>query len=118
MPIKLIGFILLLCVLLGFVGFNLDNFTDITLWFNEKGQFKDVSVIIVVFVTYLLGIFSTVPFWFIRSRKKSRVAKKKKASKLSEQPSLSDGEEEKTKISPPRKRVLPRKKKTLADKNS
>ncbi|MBN2627692.1 MAG: hypothetical protein JXA95_13570 [Spirochaetales bacterium] len=80
MPMKLIGFILFIVVIFAFIGFNLDNTTNINIWINEKGHFENVSVIIVVFAAYLFGLISTVPFWFARTlargKKKSRKEEK------------------------------------------
>ena len=81
MPMKLIGFIIFVVVIFAFIGFNLDNHTDINVWVNEKGHFEDVSIIIVVFAAYLFGLLSTVPFWFARSvsRRKAKNREKKKS---------------------------------------
>jgi uncharacterized integral membrane protein len=87
-PLKLIGFILFMVVIFAFIGFNLDNSTNINIWVNEKGHFEDVSVIIVVFTAYLFGLLTTVPFWFARtfsrSRSKKREKMKNKASLMAE----------------------------------
>lgn len=114
MPLKLIGFIIFIVLIFTFIGFNLDNHTNINLWINEKGHFEDVSVIIVVFCAYLLGLLSTIPFWFNRSRKKNR---QKKSMDKKEDVAASSSPAE-----PPirKKHVnLPfGKKKTLEDRNS
>ncbi|MDC7221269.1 MAG: hypothetical protein PQJ59_15135 [Spirochaetales bacterium] len=108
MPFKLIGFILFVVMVFAFIGFNLDNRTDINIWINEKGHYEEVSVIVVVFAAYLLGLLSTVPFWFARSlaRVKARKKDKNKIKELqkSSSESLADGEKrEKKKLLPHRK---------------
>ena len=105
MPMKLIGFILFIVIIFAFIGFNLDNHTNINIWVNEKGHFEDVSIIIVVFAAYLFGLVSTVPFWFARSfsrrkSKKSEGGKRKDTPALMNETSDAGGEKEREKKKP------------------
>jgi hypothetical protein len=71
MPLKLIGFIITLLIIVTFIGFNLDNSSDIKLWFGEKGLLTDVPIFISFFVMYLIGVLSVVPFlvsWKLKKR--------------------------------------------------
>ena len=72
MPVKLIAFILTLLIIVSFIGFNLDNSSDIRIWFGENGLLTDVPIFVSFFVMYLIGVLSVVPFivgW--KRRKKS-----------------------------------------------
>ncbi|MDC7224503.1 MAG: hypothetical protein PQJ60_12235 [Spirochaetales bacterium] len=108
MPFKLIGFILFVVIIFAFIGFNLDNRTDINIWVNEKGHYEDVSVIVVVFAAYLFGLLSTVPFWFARSLSKGRARKKEKNKLKKAEIPVQDGQGssavQKKKILPGRKK--------------
>ena len=114
MPMKLIGFILFVVIIFAFIGFNLDNHTDINVWVNEKGHFEDVSIIIVVFAAYLFGLLSTVPFWFARSvsRRKAKNREKKKSDVPLIQSESSGQEEEKS-----QKKKFPGRKKSSKKDN-
>jgi len=71
MPLKLIGFIITLLIIVTFIGFNLDNSSDIRIWFTEKGLLTDVPIFISFFVMYLIGVLSVVPFllsWKVKKR--------------------------------------------------
>lgn len=77
MPIKLI-FVIILAVLVAlFTGFNLDNKTDFWMFYN----FKDVSVLLLVFCSFLLGVFVTLPFTFGKGKKRKTDKSEKKADK-------------------------------------
>jgi uncharacterized integral membrane protein len=118
MPVKLIGFIIFIFLIFAFIGFNLENHTNINLWVNEKGHFEDVSIIIVVFSAYLFGLLSTVPFWFSRSMKR-RKEKKKSSDKTQvsdKSPLLSESSDRQTK--PEKKTLFRKKKRTLEERNS
>ncbi|MCD6343230.1 MAG: hypothetical protein J7L76_05550 [Spirochaetaceae bacterium] len=71
MPLKLIGFIITLLIIITFIGVNLDNNSDITIWFGEKGRLTDVPIFVSFFVMYLIGVLSVVPFllsWKLKKR--------------------------------------------------
>lgn len=77
MPAKLIGFILMLLIIVTFIGFNIENSSDIRVWFGENGLLKDVPIFVSFFCMYLIGVLSAVPFvlrW--RSKKKKNAQKK------------------------------------------
>ncbi len=77
MPARLIVFILTLLVIVTFIGLNIENNSDIRIWFGEKGLLKDVPIFVSFFVMYLIGVLSAVPFvvrW--RNRKKKQIARK------------------------------------------
>jgi hypothetical protein len=71
MPGKLIAFILTLLVIVTFIGFNIDNSSDIRVWFGENGVLKDVPIFVSFFIMYLIGVLSVVPFivgWKFRKK--------------------------------------------------
>ncbi|MCK5735958.1 MAG: hypothetical protein KAH21_05740 [Spirochaetaceae bacterium] len=71
MPMKLIGFIITLLIIITFIGVNLDNSSDIRIWFGEKGLLEEVPIFVSFFVMYLIGVLSVVPFlvsWKMKKR--------------------------------------------------
>ena len=60
MPWRLIVLIVILALLLGFIGVNLDNTCDISLGFNIK--IPNVPVFITVFASFLMGMIASLPF--------------------------------------------------------
>lgn len=78
MPIKLIFVILLAVIVAVFTGFNLDNKTNFWLFYN----FKDISVLFLVFSSFLLGVLVTLPFTFGK-RKRKNADKKLESENLS-----------------------------------
>ena len=93
MPLKLIGFIITLLIIITFIGVNLDNSSDIRIWFGENGLLEEVPIFVSFFVMYLIGVLSVVPFlvsWKM----------KKRGSKKDSDPSTEDlGENKKKKKS-------------------
>lgn len=81
MPIRMIGFILSLLILLTFVGLNWDNTSDIDLWFNQRLHFEDVSIVLSFLIVFLLGMLSSIPFWVDLSIKKKKKLTKSKNKK-------------------------------------
>ena len=79
MPWRLIGIIVILAVLLGFIGFNLQNTCDLSLGFKV---FRGVPVYLTVFVSFMLGMLCTLPFFIVGALKK----RPKKEKSLKEQP--------------------------------
>lgn len=78
MPLKMVGFILVLVILVIFVGLNWSNTSNIDLWFNQTLHFDDVPIVLSFLVVFLLGMLSSIPFWLDRSIKKKRKEKSKK----------------------------------------
>lgn len=72
MPLKMLGFILALLVLVTFVGLNWNNTSDIDLWFKGKLHFDDVSIVLSFLIVYLAGLLSSIPFWIDRNLKKKK----------------------------------------------
>lgn len=75
MPIKLIGVVILAVFVAVFTGFNLTNKCDVWLFHT----FKDVPVAATIIGSFVVGVFVTLPFTFIK--KKNKEEKKAKASK-------------------------------------
>jgi len=71
MPVKLIGFILTLLIIISFIGFNIDNSSDIRIWFGDNGLLTDVPIFVSFFIMYLVGVLSVVPFLIGWKRKKN-----------------------------------------------
>ena len=91
MPFKLFSYIIVLVFLVTFIGLNLGNTSDVNLWFTEKGQFKDIPIVISFFVMYILGAFSIVPY-IIGNQFKAR--RKKKNEKKADTPKKLTGKKE------------------------
>ncbi|GHT98614.1 hypothetical protein FACS1894142_5170 [Spirochaetia bacterium] len=67
MPWRLIGFILLCGIFVGFIGANLENKSDISFVFTTL---HDVPVYLTIFSGFLLGLLCTIPFVLaIRSKR-------------------------------------------------
>ena len=85
MPGKLIGFILILLVIITFIGLNIENTSNISLWFGDKGQLHDVPIFVSFFVMYLIGVLSVIPFlvrWSVTTRRKrKRIAEQSEEKK-------------------------------------
>ena len=80
MPWRLIGIIAVLAVLLGFIGFNLDNTCDLSLGFTV---FSGVPVYLTVFVSFMLGLLCSLPFFVLGILKKSKKEKSSEKEKAS-----------------------------------
>jgi len=76
MPWRLIGIIAILAVLLGFIGFNLGNTCNLSLGF---AVFYRVPVYVTVFVSFMLGLLFSIPFFIAGTLK--RKSKKDKFPK-------------------------------------
>ncbi|OQX29618.1 MAG: hypothetical protein B0D92_02825 [Spirochaeta sp. LUC14_002_19_P3] len=75
MPGRLIGFIVILLLIGTLIGFNIGNSSDIRIWFGEKGQIKEVPILLSFFTIYIFGLVSSIPFyigWRMRQIKKKR----------------------------------------------
>jgi uncharacterized integral membrane protein len=83
MPWRLIILIIMLAVLLGFIGLNLGNTCNISLGFKT---FYRVPVYLTIFVAFILGMVSSLPFIIFGSLKKSQ--KKENPPKIPESPNL------------------------------
>jgi uncharacterized integral membrane protein len=70
MPWRLILFIVIFAIFLGFVTFNLENKSDIYFWFNKTG-FHDVPVFMTIFSSFVIGLLCALPVvMFIRKKQK------------------------------------------------
>jgi uncharacterized integral membrane protein len=73
MPWRLVVLIVILGILLSFIGFNLDNTCDISFGF---ASFTKVPIFLTVFVSFILGMFCSLPFFLLNAFKKSKKEKK------------------------------------------
>jgi uncharacterized integral membrane protein len=72
MPWKLIQFIIFFVLFLLFIGFNLENKSDITI-IPGKAVLKDVPVYFTVFCSFIIGMLCALPFVLsFRARRKAR----------------------------------------------
>ena len=82
-PWKLVAFILVMALIMVFVGFNIENRSDVSLVFTEL---YDVPVVVIIMATYLLGLLSalvlTIDRRFSRGRKWRAGKSKTDASSL------------------------------------
>ena len=73
MPGRLIAFVLALLIIVTFIGFNVENKSDIRIWFGENGVLEDVPIFVSFFVMYLIGVLSSLPFVVVwRARRRAR----------------------------------------------
>ena len=75
MPGRLIGFITALLIIVTFIGFNIENSSDIRVWFGKNGVLEDVPIFVSFFVMYLIGVLSVLPFILVWGRKKRQQAR-------------------------------------------
>ena len=81
MPWRLISIIIIFGVLLTFIGLNLTYSCDLSLGFKV---FTGVPVYLTVFVSFMLGMISSLPFFIFGSVKKMlKKEKKQKDPKVS-----------------------------------
>jgi len=96
MPWRLIVIIVIFAVLLTFIGLNLSNTCDLSLGFKT---YTGVPVYLTVFISFILGMVSSIPFFIIGSLKKMlKKDKKTNQQDLPHEPSLLN-EQPKSKIS-------------------
>jgi len=69
MPWRLIGIIVVMVLLLGFIGMNLDNYCPLNLGFRT---FYGVPVYVTVLASFVLGMFFSLPFFIFLILKKKR----------------------------------------------
>jgi len=83
MPWHLIGTIAVLAVLLTFIGFNIGNTCNLSLVFHT---FENVPVYLTVFISFILGLLFSLPFFFFGKRpKKGKNAGKDKKTASKEE---------------------------------
>ena len=109
MPFKLIGTLVLLVLVTIFAGFNINNKCDINFIFKE---FKSVPIFFSLVVSFVAGVFVTLPFTIGKRRdktektvksaedKKLEKQQKKEAKKAEKLLKKSKKEEESVAISP------------------
>lgn len=73
MPMKFIFFLLFVILLAFFIGFNLDNKSDVSIVFYT---FRDVPIFVGLLFAYAAGTASILPFFFLNKKKKGNKAKK------------------------------------------
>ncbi|MGL4985529.1 MAG: hypothetical protein ACRC5H_00120 [Treponemataceae bacterium] len=73
MRAKLIFFIIIMIIVTLFIGFNLDNKTDISIVFYE---FKNLPVIVLMLGSFCCGILFSLPFLITEKHKKLPKEKK------------------------------------------
>jgi len=73
MPWRLILFIAVFAVFLGFVTLNLDNRCNINFGFT---QFEQVPIFLTVFITFSLGLLCATPLALLLRRKRKEIPRK------------------------------------------
>lgn len=81
MPWRMIRFLITMTVVILFVGLNTSHSSDISFWFGDKADFKDVPIFVSLFGAYVLGAISVIPFALNRSISKFKKKKQKNKSK-------------------------------------
>jgi len=75
MPWRLILFIVVFAIFLGFVTLNLDNRCNINFGFTK---FEDVPIFLTVFITFSLGLLCAMPLALLLRRKRREISRKDK----------------------------------------
>ncbi len=60
-----------------FFGLNFDTKINIRFWFNDKLTLENVSLFTALAATYLMGVLTFIPSFFIKSLKNKNNNKKK-----------------------------------------
>lgn len=81
MPWKLVFYLILLGLILGFVGLNLGNTTDISFGFVS---FSDVPVFMSLFVAFFFGVAVALPAAIRTSTRKTRARSQRTLSRREE----------------------------------
>ncbi len=81
MPLRLIGLVILVGILVSFIGFNLGNVSDVSFGFYV---FRSVPVFLTAFVSFALGLVAALPAVFmahfaVRKRSRQRSAPVRKS---------------------------------------
>ena len=90
-PFKLIIFLVILGIVVFFIGFNLDNVSDISYGFNDRSKVEDVPIFISLFIAFGIGIIVMIPFTFFRGKKKKKEFIPEESFEDSEQPPADEG---------------------------
>lgn len=77
MPWRLIVFIIIFAILLAFITLNLGNKCDIDFGF---AKIEQAPVFLTVFMSFILGFLSTLPFIVTAGRKRVKAIKEKRAA--------------------------------------
>lgn len=81
MAVKLVIHILIISVIVCFFGLNYDTKVDIKFWFNEQLTLTDVRLFTALAASYLLGLFTFIPFTILKKLKKRKNKEKKEIIK-------------------------------------
>ncbi len=79
MPWKLVFYLVILAVILGFVGLNLGNTTDISL---GVVTFEDIPVFMGLFFAFFLGVGVAIPISVSSTSRKTKARSEKKFERL------------------------------------
>jgi len=72
-------FLFIMAIVILFIGLNAGYSSNIRFWFGDKASFQNVPIYVSLFVAYMLGAFSVIPFALNRTI--SRLKKRKKKEK-------------------------------------
>ncbi|MHB9292959.1 hypothetical protein Holit_02076 [Hollandina sp. SP2] len=65
MPLRLLGFIIILVVFLLFITLNLENRCDIRFWVNDTAILHEVPVYLTAFSAFVAGMLCAFPIMFL-----------------------------------------------------
>jgi len=91
MPLRLIGLLAFVGLLVSFIGFNLGNVADVSFGFHV---FRGVPVFLTAFVSFALGLLVALPSVFIArfsARKRFRPSSAKALQRKTADPGLDEG---------------------------
>ena len=82
--------LLVVTIIVCFFGLNFENKVDIRFWFGDKFNLTDVSLFVALAITYLLGFFTSIPFYIARGFKSKKNSTNKTKIKEKEKPIIKD----------------------------
>lgn len=78
MPLRLIGVILVVTLLVTFIGLNLENVTDIAFGFYT---FRDIPVFLTILASFALGLLAALPAVLVHRSKDPKARSEGRASR-------------------------------------
>ncbi|MDR0721474.1 MAG: hypothetical protein LBF75_01595 [Treponema sp.] len=83
MPLRLLGFIIILVVFLLFITLNLENRCDIRFWVNDNAILHDVPVYVTAFAAFVAGMLCAFPIMFLVHFKRKKQEKNLSGNRVS-----------------------------------
>ena len=84
MPLRLLGFIIILVVFLLFITLNLENRCDIRFWVTDTAILREVPVYVTAFSAFVAGMLCAFPVMFLVHFKRKKQEKNPSGNRVVE----------------------------------